>query len=86
VKRFAAAGRPGAYLRVLEEGMVAAGDTVTVLDRPAQRVTIAESMAAFYGDEELIRRLSAVPGRSAKWDAIAEGMRSHLVPGPGTAR
>ena len=34
VKRFAAAGRPGAYLRVLEEGTVTPGDAVTVLDRP----------------------------------------------------
>ena len=46
VKRFAAAGRPGAYLRVLTEGTVAAGDQLTVLDRPAQAVTVAESMRA----------------------------------------
>ena len=85
VKRFAREGRPGAYLRVLEEGMVAAGDTVTVLGRPAQRVTIAESMAAYYGDEELMRRLSAVPERSAKWDSIAEGIRAQLLPGPGAS-
>ena len=36
-KRFAAAGRPGAYLRVLEEGTVTPGDAVTVLDRPGAR-------------------------------------------------
>ena len=34
VRRFARAGRPGAYLRVLEEGTVQAGDTVTVLAGP----------------------------------------------------
>src|SRR5262245_57207314 len=34
VKRFAAAGRPGAYLRVLTPGLVAAGDDLEVLDRP----------------------------------------------------
>ena len=54
VKRFAAARRPGAYLRVLEEGTVTAGDAVTVLDRPANGaaggVTIAESMRAYYDD------------------------------------
>ncbi|GMA29670.1 MOSC domain-containing protein [Arenivirga flava] len=34
VRRFAAAGRPGAYLRVLRTGAVEAGDPVTVLERP----------------------------------------------------
>ena len=48
-------------------------------------MTIAESMAAYYGDEELMRRLSAVPERSAKWDSIAEGIRAQLIPGPGTS-
>jgi MOSC domain-containing protein YiiM len=69
VKRFAQAGRPGAYLRVLEEGDVAAGDEVTVLSRPDVRVTVAESMRAYYGDDELMKRLLTVDGRSAKWDA-----------------
>ena len=36
VKRFAAAGRPGAYLRVIEPGLVAAGDPVEVVERPAR--------------------------------------------------
>jgi MOSC domain-containing protein YiiM len=71
VKRFAQAGRPGAYLRVLEEGDVASGDPVTVLDRPDIRVTVAESMRAYYGDAGLMRRLLSVPGRSAKWDEEA---------------
>ena len=72
VKRFAAAGRPGAYLRVLAEGAVAAGDPVEVIDRPAQRVTIAESMRAYYGDQDLMRRVLRVPGRGEQWDAIGE--------------
>ena len=71
VKRFAEAGRTGAYLRVLEEGQVSAGDPVEVLARPAMRVTIAESARAYYGDTELMRRLLLVEGRSSKWDEIA---------------
>jgi MOSC domain-containing protein YiiM len=70
VKRFAAAGRPGAYLRVLAEGTVAAGDDITVLSRPECAVTVAESMQAFYGDRELMRRLLQVEGRGYKWDEI----------------
>jgi len=53
VRRFANAGRPGAYLRVLEEGAVGRGDPVEVLGRPAQKVTVAESMQAFYGDVDI---------------------------------
>ncbi|HEY6278197.1 MAG TPA: MOSC domain-containing protein [Streptosporangiaceae bacterium] len=71
VKRFADARRPGAYLRVLTEGQVGPGDPVRVLSRPAERVTIAESMDAYYGDIDLMRRLLKVEGRSSKWDEIA---------------
>jgi MOSC domain-containing protein YiiM len=70
VRRFARAGRPGAYLRVLTEGTVRAGDEARVLDRPASRVTVAESMRAFYGDAEIMRRLLEVEGRGQRWDEI----------------
>jgi MOSC domain-containing protein YiiM len=71
VKRFGDTGRTGAYLRVLEEGQVSVGDLVEVLSRPAARVTIAESVRAFYGDADLMRRLLLVEGRGSKWDEIA---------------
>jgi len=71
VKRFAAAGRPGAYLRVLTPGLVAAGDDLEVTSRPAVAVTVAESMLAYYGDHELMRRLLEVEGRGTQWDEIA---------------
>jgi MOSC domain-containing protein YiiM len=89
VKRFGEAGRVGAYLRVLEEGQVSVGDPVDVLSRPATRVTIAESVRAFYGDVELMRRLVLVEGRSSKWDEIALSVLDRASqpgqagPGPG---
>jgi MOSC domain-containing protein YiiM len=70
VKRFAAARRPGAYLRVLEEGHVRSGDTVAVVDRPAEHLTVAEAMSAYYGDADLMRRLLRVEGRGNRWDEI----------------
>jgi len=79
VKRFAGAGRPGAYLRVLREGVVRAGDGVEVIGRPGERVTLAESMTAFYGDAELMRRLLRVEGRGTKWDEIAVGVLGRAV-------
>jgi MOSC domain-containing protein YiiM len=78
VKRFAAAGRPGAYLRVLSEGHVRVGDDLTVLSRPEQAVTVAESMRAFYGDQEIMTRLLQVAGRGTKWDEIAADVLSRV--------
>jgi MOSC domain-containing protein YiiM len=79
VKRFAAAGRPGAYLRVLAEGEVGAGDPIEVLSRPEQRVTVAESMRAYYGDLDLMSRLLTVEGRSARWDAIGANVLGRVA-------
>jgi MOSC domain-containing protein YiiM len=80
VKRFAAAGRPGAYLRVQQEGTVAAGDRVEVLSRPAASVTVAEAMAAFYGDARLMRRLLTVPERDPSWDEVAVSVLGRAEP------
>jgi MOSC domain-containing protein YiiM len=74
VKRFARARRPGAYLRVLAEGTVTAGDEVAVESRPDERVTIAESMSAHYGDAGVMRRVLRVEGRGTRWDKIAPGV------------
>src|SRR6478672_8390083 len=41
IKRFAEARRPGAYLRIVQEGDVGAGDAVEVVSRPAHGITIA---------------------------------------------
>jgi MOSC domain-containing protein YiiM len=76
VKRFAAARRPGAYLRVLAEGTVAAGDALAVLSRPDRAVTVAESMNAYYGDRDIMRRLLEVEGRGDKWDQIGVAVLS----------
>ena len=76
VKRFAAARRPGAYLRILAEGTVCAGDALAVLSRPDRAVTVAESMNAYYGDREIMRRLLEVEGRGDKWDKIGVAVLS----------
>ena len=45
VRRFTEVGRPGAYLRVVKSGPVAAGDPVVVTYRPEHGVTIGEVFA-----------------------------------------
>jgi MOSC domain-containing protein YiiM len=74
VRQFTEAERTGAYLRVLEEGDVAAGDPAVIEHRPARGdgVTVTESFRAFHGDKELMRRILALAGHSARWDKVAE--------------
>lgn len=74
VKRFAAEGRTGVYLRVLETGDVAADDRIELAYRPDDAPTVAESVRAYYGDAEQLRRVIALPGHSANWDEIARAL------------
>ena len=71
VKRFAAAGRPGAYLRVLEEGVAGTGDPIEFLSRPPDSVTVAGAMRAYYGDTDLMRQLLHAPGLDPGWQEMA---------------
>jgi MOSC domain-containing protein YiiM len=59
IGRFLAAGRPGAYLRVLVPGELAAGDTLEVVHR-TEAPTVAEVMAWRRGEvtTEDLRRLA----------------------------
>ncbi|MBN6053022.1 MOSC domain-containing protein [Nonomuraea sp. RK-328] len=71
VRWFTEAGRPGAYLKVVQTGELGVGDGVRVLRRPRDGVTVAEAFRAFHGDKELMRRVLAVPERAAFWDDVA---------------
>lgn len=61
VRAFALAGRPGAYLRILEEGELGAGDAVEVDDRPEHGVTVAMVLRAIVGDDDLLAVAAAAP-------------------------
>ena len=62
VRRFTQGGRPGVYLKVLQEGQVQAGDAVVVEDRPAHGVTVATMYAAYLTDRSRLPELLAVEG------------------------
>lgn len=70
-KRFAAAVRPGAYLRIVREGDLGAGDVVEVLERPSHDVTMELVARAALHDDGLSGRLLAAPALSEKWRAWA---------------
>jgi MOSC domain-containing protein YiiM len=67
LKRFAAARRPGAYLRIVEEGEVGAGDAVERLSRPEHGLTIAIFAEAYLGDRGLLPRLLEAQQVSERW-------------------
>ncbi|MEU7555834.1 MOSC domain-containing protein [Streptomyces sp. NPDC044571] len=59
VKRFTQAARPGAYLRVIQEGRVGAGDTVEIVHRPDHDVTVGLWFRAFTTERALLPRTLA---------------------------
>jgi MOSC domain-containing protein YiiM len=76
VKRFAAEGRAGAYLRVLEQGVVEAGDPVVVEHRPDHGVTVETMFTAMMSDPSRLPELLAVEGLADRVYAAARGQRS----------
>nr|WP_222132074.1 MOSC domain-containing protein [Pseudonocardia sp. C8] len=73
VRTFTAAGRPGAYLRVLEPGAVRAGDEVRVEHRPGHGVTVG---AAFHA---LLREPGRLPELLAAGDDLLPEIREKII-------
>jgi MOSC domain-containing protein YiiM len=67
LKHFAAARRPGTYLRILEEGDLGAGDPIEVVDRPGHGVTIGVFADAVLGNRGLLDELLAADALSVTW-------------------
>ena len=69
-KRFQAEGRMGAYLRIIREGDVGAGDAITIVARPEHGVTLSDMVAALH-DPSKAHALARVPGLPAFWRRFA---------------
>jgi MOSC domain-containing protein YiiM len=61
LKRFTRAERPGAYLRIVREGEIGAGDAIEVTDRPGHGVTIALVARAVSIEPALLEFAAAAP-------------------------
>lgn len=72
VKRFTQDFRPGPYLRVLEEGELAAGDPITVEHRPDHQITVSHMFRALTVERELGPGLLAI-------DGLAEDVRRKVT-------
>jgi MOSC domain-containing protein YiiM len=82
VKRFTERGASGAYLRVLTEGDLGAGDAIVVEHRPAHRVTIGETFRALSGEHSLAARLLEAPELPASVHARARRWLETAAPTP----
>lgn len=67
LRTFAAAGRPGAYLRILEPGELAAGNPVDVVYRPDHGLTVADVSHIYFRDRAQAGRLLQAPQLAASW-------------------
>jgi MOSC domain-containing protein YiiM len=71
-RRFTEALRPGAYLRILVEGDVGAGDEIQVVERPDHELTIRDVLRIYAFDRQEVGRLLAIPRMSESWRRWAE--------------
>jgi MOSC domain-containing protein YiiM len=74
-RRFIDAQRPGAYLRIIVEGNVGAGDEIRVIGKPSRDLTIRDFFGIFYSRErDQLQRLVAIPELSPSWREWAQSL------------
>jgi MOSC domain-containing protein YiiM len=71
-RRFTQASRPGAYLRIVVEGDLGAGDEIQIVERPAHDLTVRDVFRIYTRDENEAERLLAVPRMSESWKSWAD--------------
>jgi MOSC domain-containing protein YiiM len=71
-KRFLAAARPGAYLRIIEEGELRAGDAIDMVVRPDHGVTLRHMVEAVR-DRKRAAALLRAPQLPDFWRRLASG-------------
>ena len=79
IKAFLRSGRPGIYFAVLEEGDVAAGDSIERLHTDPRRVTVTDMLALILNREapaDELRQVLEIPALAAVW---REGFSQRLT-------
>jgi ferredoxin-NADP reductase/MOSC domain-containing protein YiiM len=82
-----ARGRPGFYLRVLEEGEVEAGDEIVRVGTDPERMTVAEIDALLYMSphpREQLERALRIPALSGGWRGSLEKLLAQAQSGAAT--
>ena len=60
IKDFTQAGRPGTYLRIIQEGTAQAGDAIEVIFKPDHTISISDLFAAKSGERSKINEIKDV--------------------------
>ena len=72
IKEFTQAQRPGAYLKIVQEGYVSAGDDIRVFDIPQHGITIKDLFMAKSGERTKIKDINQIPGLALKFKEWSE--------------
>ena len=67
IRRFTEALRPGAYMRLVTEGDVGAGDAIAVASKPDHDLSIRDVFRIYTRDRDECARLIEVPQMSEAW-------------------
>lgn len=81
VKRFAQECRPGPYLKVIEEGVLQAGDAIAVEHRPRHDVSVSTMFRALNLDHSLLPHLLEVDDLVEQARRKIDRIREALPPG-----
>ena len=87
VRVFTEALRPGAYMRIVREGDVGAGDAIEVVSRPGHDLTVRDVFRIYTRDRDECARILEVPQMSEAWkrwarDTLARRAGAKGVEGP----
>jgi MOSC domain-containing protein YiiM len=66
-RKFTKGERPGAYLRIVREGLLAAGDRIEVVERPGHGVRVGDVFRIFTRERRKAPLLLSVPELSEDW-------------------
>lgn len=64
---FAAAGRPGAYMRIVQEGEVGTGDAIRVGEKPGHGLTVGDVARIYHQERNRCSLLLGAPELAEEW-------------------
>ncbi len=74
IKEFMESGKPGTYLRIIQEGQINAGNVIEIVFKPDHQITIADLYAAKNGERSKVQEIAAVKELSIKYQEWAQSL------------
>ena len=74
IKEFMESGKPGTYLRIIQEGQINAGNVIEIVFKPDHQITIADLYAAKNGERSKVQEIAAVKELSTKYQEWAQSL------------